>query len=167
MINILRLNRNDTVIVVNVNIGVSEACSLVLLLNLSLRVQNYVQVLSLLNGHSKLLLKSGAVEPSVQHWQLVFPSCFIPGFQESLIFRCYFHECADGVGEVLNEQVLAEWCIAILEAALVLHSEVKVIDALCEGLLVEVDEEGARCSFELLEAEWVDHDLDGFLHIYI
>jgi hypothetical protein len=56
--------------------------------------------------------------------------------------------------------MLAKWSIPILQTAFVLSVQVEFIHSISELLFVEVDIEGASCRVELLEAEWVQNNLN-------
>jgi len=84
---ILRLNRYDSVVVVHILVGVLEPGGLVLLLNLSLAVENNVKILGLLDLETKLGLKSRAVEPSIENRKFVFSAGLIGRAHIPLVLR--------------------------------------------------------------------------------
>ena len=86
-VGILGLYRYDSVVGVQVLVGVLEPYCLVLLQNLTLAVENNVKVLGLLDLEAEICLKSREIEPPIEDWQFVFSAGLMCRPQVPLVLR--------------------------------------------------------------------------------
>ena len=63
--------------------------------------------------------------------------------------------------------MLAEGRITVLKTTIILDRKIEIIDLICEGLLIEVDEKGTGRWVELLKTEGVQYNLHCFLHFIL
>ena len=155
MIDVLRLHRDDSVVVFDVLMRVFCALSSVLRLDLCLAVENNVEVGTFLR------LNFADVEPAGQDCQLVTLAGDVSTLEEGSVFRSDLHASSDRVCEVLHKQMLAKWRVSRLQ---LLH-RIEVIDLLGEDLLVHVDEQTPSFSVKLLVAKWIKNHLN-LLHLF-
>ena len=161
---VLRLDRDDAEFVVDVRIRVLVPSGFVFFLNLRLAVQDDVKILGLGDGLSSGVFQQLSVDPAAEDWQFGLAPGFVAGLHEPLVVGGDSDVRADGVREVLDEQVLAKRSVPVVEAALLLGLQVVRVYPLGESVPVEVDEEGASSGLELPEAEGVHHYLESRLH---
>ena len=94
---VLRLNRDNTVVVVKVSVRVHCTHGCVLLLDLLLRVEVEYKVGGTMCRHLRF------VEPAGQDWQLSFIAREVAAAKQVLVFGSDLGVLADRIGEVIDE----------------------------------------------------------------
>ena len=122
VINILRLDWDNAIVVVNFRIGVCIAHRSAFQLYLLFAVQNDIEKCSFMPRSHLSLIK-----PAWKNRQLFLVSCYVARLEELFVIRGYGSIWTLCLCKIFNEKMLAKWSISVFYTALVLNLKVEFV----------------------------------------
>lgn len=156
IVDILRFDRHNSIVVVNVFVRIFLAHRFILSLHLLIAIQNDVQKDGLFRCHLTL------VKPATQNGKFVFAPTLICTLLEMLIFGGNFGSWRMDVREILNEQMFAKRGVPVFKTALIFDLQVKFVDFVSELVHWHWNKHASCfCRIKLFETKGVHNNLFG------